>query len=143
LDRASPQTVTEARHGDVPQPGHVYVAPADRHLLVRGNRLALEGGPPVGGQLPSGSVLLRTMAETLGSRAAGVVLTGMGDDGAQGLLAIRRAGGYTIAEHESTTVVNGMPQAARDLGAPCHSLPLETIGAAIRSLAPHEVEMRR
>jgi two-component system chemotaxis response regulator CheB len=75
------------------------------------------------------------MAEDLGDRAAGIVLTGMGDDGAEGLLAMRQAGGYTIAEDESTAVVNGMPESARGIGAACASLPLESIGAAIRRLA--------
>ncbi len=143
LDRNSPQTVTEAATGDIPQPGCVYVAPAKQHLLVRGNRLALDAGPPVEGHRPAGTVLLQTMAETLGPQAVGVVLTGMGEDGAAGLLAIRRAGGYTITEHESTAVVNGMPQAARDLGASCHALPLEAIGAVIQSLSPRMVEAYR
>jgi two-component system chemotaxis response regulator CheB len=76
------------------------------------------------------------MAEDLGEHAAGVVLTGMGDDGAEGLLAIRQVGGYTIAEDESTAVVNGMPEMARGLGAACTSLPLESIGVAIKRLSP-------
>ncbi|HEY4233780.1 MAG TPA: chemotaxis-specific protein-glutamate methyltransferase CheB [Lacipirellulaceae bacterium] len=141
LDRISPQTVTEARHGELPMPGRVYVAPADQHLVVRGNRLTLENSQQVSGQRPSGTVLLRSMAEALGSRAVGVVLTGMGDDGAEGLLAIRRAGGYTIAEHESTAIVNGMPAVARNLNAECISLPLESIGTAIRNLVPASREV--
>jgi two-component system chemotaxis response regulator CheB len=141
LNRLSPQIVKEATHGVVPMAGHVYVAPADKHLLVRGGRLALDQGPPISGQRPSGTVLLRSMADELGSRAAGVVLTGMGDDGADGLLAIRHAGGLTIAEDESTAVVNGMPAVARSLGAACVSLPLESIGKTIKNLVttPEEV----
>jgi two-component system chemotaxis response regulator CheB len=141
LDRNSPLPVAEARQGEFPQPGHVYVAPSDKHLLVSGQRLALNDGPLVNGQRPSGTVLLRSMAESLGSHAVGVVLTGMGNDGADGLLAIRHSGGYTVAEDESTAVVNGMPEAARALGAPCVSLPLESIGPALRHLVPvpHEV----
>jgi two-component system chemotaxis response regulator CheB len=142
LDRISPQNVTEARHGEFPQPGHVYVAPSDKHLMVRGNRLTLENGPPVSGQCPSGSVLLRSMADALGSHAVGVLLTGMGNDGAEGLLAIRRAGGYTIAEDESTAVVNGMPEAARALDASCVSLPLQSIGTVIKQLVPIPQEVR-
>ncbi|MEX0614000.1 MAG: chemotaxis-specific protein-glutamate methyltransferase CheB [Pirellulales bacterium] len=136
LNRISPLLVTEAQHGELPQPGQVYVAPSDKHLLVRSNRLVLDDGPPVCGQRPSGTVLLRSMADSMGSHAVGVVLTGMGNDGAEGLLAIRHAGGYTIAEDESTAVVNGMPEAARVLDAPCVSLPLESIGTAIRHLVP-------
>lgn len=134
LDRISPQMVAEARDGELPLPGHVYVAPSDRHVLVRGHRLALVDDPPLCGQRPSGTVLLRSMAEALGSHAVGIVLTGMGNDGAEGLLAIRRAGGYTIAEDELTAVVNGMPGAARALDASCVSLPLESIGTAIKQL---------
>jgi two-component system chemotaxis response regulator CheB len=74
------------------------------------------------------------MAEDLGARALGVLLTGMGDDGASGLLEIRRCGGYTIAEDESTAVVYGMPGAAVRMGAVCESLPLPAIGARVLDL---------
>jgi two-component system chemotaxis response regulator CheB len=136
LDRISPQPVSEARDSETPCAGHVYVAPADKHLILRNGRFQLDRGEPVSGQRPSGTFLLQSMAEDLGEHAAGVVLTGMGDDGAEGLLAIRQAGGYTIAEDESTAVVNGMPEMARALGAACTSLPLESIGVAIKRLAP-------
>ena len=136
LDRTSPQAVHEARHGEEPIAGHVYVAPAETHLLLRNGRFALDRGEPLAGQRPSGTLLLRSMAEDLGPRAAGVILTGMGDDGAEGLLAICQAGGYTIAEDQSTAIVNGMPQVARNLGAVCASVPLDSIGAAIRKLVP-------
>jgi two-component system, chemotaxis family, protein-glutamate methylesterase/glutaminase len=136
LDRISPQPVSEARDGEQPCAGHVYVAPAEQHLIVRNGRFLVDRGQPVSGQRPSGTVLLQSMAEDLGDHAAGVVLTGMGDDGAGGLLAIRQAGGYTIAEDESTAIVNGMPEMARALGAACTSLPLESIGAAIKRLSP-------
>jgi two-component system, chemotaxis family, protein-glutamate methylesterase/glutaminase len=135
LDRISPQPVSEASNGEQPLAGHVYVAPAEKHLLIRNGRFVLDRGQPVSGQCPSGTLLLRSMAEDLGEHAAGIVLTGMGDDGAEGLLAIRQAGGYTIAEDESTAVVNGMPEIARRLGAACTSLPLESIGVAIKRLA--------
>jgi two-component system chemotaxis response regulator CheB len=141
LDRISPQHVKTAEDGEVPQAGVVYVAPAEIHLIVRGDRLALEDSPPVSGQRPSGTVLLRSLAESLGSSAVGIVLTGMGDDGAEGLLAIRRAGGYTITEDESTAVVNGMPEVARTIGASCVSLPLESIGSAIQAAMPASREV--
>jgi two-component system chemotaxis response regulator CheB len=136
LDRISPQPVSESCEGEKPLAGHVYVAPAEKHLLLRNGRFQLERGQPVSGQCPSGTLLLQSMAEDLGEHAAGVVLTGMGDDGAEGLLAIRQVGGYTIAEDESTAVVNGMPEMARGLGAACTSLPLESIGVAIKRLSP-------
>jgi two-component system chemotaxis response regulator CheB len=141
LDRAVPQTVKEACHGEVAKAGHVYVAPADAHLTVRGDRLALDSSEPVSGQRPSGTVLFQSMAETVRAQGIGVLLTGMGDDGADGLLALRGAGGFTIAEDESTAVVNGMPQVARNLGAACASLPLDSVGPALKSLAlvPREV----
>lgn len=141
LARIAPQPVTEARHGDLPLAGHVYVAPSDKHLVIHGGRLLLDHGQPVSGQRPSGTILLRSLAEDLGPDAAGVVLTGMGDDGAEGLLAIRRAGGYTIAEDASTAVVNGMPAIARSLHAACVSLPLTSIGIALKSLVPSPNEV--
>jgi two-component system chemotaxis response regulator CheB len=142
LDRISPQTVSEARDGELLEPGRVYVAPADKHLLVRAGPFAvLDDGPPVCGQRASGTVLLQSLAKSYGASAAGVVLTGMGDDGADGLLAIRRAGGYAIAEDESTAVVNGMPEAARVRGATSVSLPLSSIGPAVKRLAPSPREV--
>jgi two-component system chemotaxis response regulator CheB len=83
------------------------------------------------------------MARDLDSVALGVLLTGMGDDGASGLLAVRRAGGYTIAEDESTAVVYGMPGAAVRLGAVCESLPLPAIAARIVELAPARQDLPR
>jgi len=133
--------VQEACAGEVPQAGCVYVAPPETHLTIRAGRLFLDPGPLVCGQRPSGTVLLRSMAESLGEYAAGVVLTGMGDDGAEGLLAIRRAGGYTITEDASTAIVNGMPEVARNIGGSCVSLPLESVGIAIKQLAPCSAEV--
>lgn len=116
------------------QPGHVYVAPAERHLEVRGSSLSLPASEAVCGQRPSGTVLFQSMARTLGTRALAVLLTGMGEDGAAGLEEIRQAGGYTIAEDESTAVVYGMPAAAVRRRAVCESLPLFDIGPRIREL---------
>jgi two-component system, chemotaxis family, protein-glutamate methylesterase/glutaminase len=143
LDRISPQRVVEACEGARPVAGVVYVAPADKHVILRRQRLAIDTGPPVSGQCPSGTVLLRSMAEELGPCAAGVVLTGMGDDGAEGLLAIGHAGGLTIAEDETTAIVNGMPAAARSLDASCISLRLESIGLALRNAAPTSQKVYR
>jgi len=114
-----------------PSPGTVYVAPGHRHLILRGGLLAYSNNPPVAGQRPSGTVLLRSMAEELGPEAIGVVLTGMGDDGAEGLLDLRLSGGYTIAEDASTAVVYGMPAAASRLGAVCSELPISSIANQI------------
>ncbi len=124
-----------ARHGERARPGHIHVAPGGRHLTVRGGILMLTDTPPVCGQKPSGTVLLAALAEDYGARAIGVVLTGMGDDGAEGLLAMRRAGAYTIAEDESTAIVYGMPGVAARLGAARAILPLEAIGTRILAMA--------
>lgn len=123
-----------AADGENPRAGTVYLAPADRHLRVQAGKLRTDAGEPVCFQRPSGTVLLRSMAAAYGPGALGVVLTGMGDDGADGLSEIRAAGGYTIAEDESTAVVYGMPAAAVRLGAACESLPLTEIGARVVEL---------
>ncbi|MHB2015777.1 MAG: chemotaxis-specific protein-glutamate methyltransferase CheB [Candidatus Xenobia bacterium] len=126
--------VVQAGERERPMPGRLYVAPADRHLAVEGAWLRLLETPPVDGQRPSGTVLLRSMASVLGPRAIGVVLTGMGADGAAGLLDMQRAGAHTIAEHASTAVVYGMPGEAAALGAARELLPLSDIGPRLRHL---------
>jgi two-component system chemotaxis response regulator CheB len=134
LDGISPLPVREATDGQLPKPGHIYVAPADVHLVVDRGRLHLDHSAPVCVQRPSGTVLFRSMARSLGSKCLGVLLTGMGEDGAAGLAAIREAGGYTIAEDESTAVVYGMPAAAVSMGAVCESLPLDEIAGRVSQL---------
>ena len=94
----------------------------------------MDSGDPVSFQRPSGTVLFKSMARDLGSGGMGVLLTGMGDDGAAGLLAVRRAGGYTIAEDETTAVVYGMPAVAVRMGAVCESLPLTAIASRVLDL---------
>jgi two-component system, chemotaxis family, protein-glutamate methylesterase/glutaminase len=123
------------RMGEEPAPGTIYVAPSSRHLRLERDRWQLTAGRPVSSQRPSGTVLFQSMAEALGPEAVGILLTGMGTDGADGLLAIRQAGGFTIAEDESTAVVNGMPEVARRIGAARVSLPLDAIAAAVKKLA--------
>lgn len=128
--------VSIARAGELAEPGHVYVAPGDRHLALRaGGTLMVTEAAPVGGQRPSANVLFQSMAKTVGARAVGVLLTGMGEDGARGLLELRQAGGCTITEHENTAVVYGMPGAAMKMGASRASLPLEMIGPKLIQLA--------
>lgn len=115
-------------------PGVIHVAPAERHLEVCGDRVRPAGGPKVLGQRPSGTVLFRSMAETAAPHSIGVLLTGMGEDGADGLLQLRRAGGHTIAEDESTAVVYGMPRTAALIGAVDEQLPLHRIAPRLRQL---------
>lgn len=121
LDASCPPRVLLAEP-DLPlRPGHVYVAPGDdRHLTVGGTanfHAKLRAGEPVSGHLPSVDVLFRSVAELVGVRAVGILLTGMGSDGAQGLLAMAQAGARTIAQDEATCTVFGMPRAAISLGA--------------------------
>jgi two-component system, chemotaxis family, protein-glutamate methylesterase/glutaminase len=134
LSTVCPFPVKVVKDDCVPVGGTVYLAPAERHLYLSGGRLRLDGGDPVSFQRPSGTVLFQSMARDLGPGALGVLLTGMGDDGASGLLAVRRANGYTIAEDESTAVVYGMPAVAVRLGAVLESLPLPAIAPRVRDL---------
>jgi len=120
--------------GSTPIGGTVYMAPAERHLRIEGGRLRLDAGKPISFQRPSGTVLFQSMALDLGATALGVLLTGMGDDGAAGLLDMHRAGAYTIAEDESTAVVYGMPAVAVEMHAVCESLPLPAIAPRILDL---------
>jgi len=134
LNGISPLPVREAVDGQLPQAGHIYVAPADLHLIVDRGRLRMDNSEPVCVQRPSGTVLFRSMARCVGANCLGVLLTGMGEDGAAGLRDIREAGGYTIAEDESTAVVYGMPAAAVRMGAVCESLPLDEIAPRVLQL---------
>ncbi len=112
--------------------GHIYLAPsADRHLAVRGCMAFPDDSPPEGVHRPSANVLFSSMARTLGSAAVGVLLTGMGEDGAVGIGELKRAGSWTIAEDETTAAVYGMPAAAVRLGAVNESLPLPHIAPRV------------
>ena len=135
LAGVTPFKVRIAQGGELPEPGTVFVPPADRHLAVRDGRLELLDTPPLCSQKPSGSVLLSSIARDLGRRAVGVVLTGMGSDGSEGMADLHRAGGHTIAQDESTCVVFGMPAAAAKLGAVKEMLPLPGIGPRLLELA--------
>lgn len=124
--------VKEAESNVLMEPGTVYIAPSGSHLLVRPEgRLELDSGPPLRGFRPSCDMLLTSAGEAFGSRCIGVILTGMGRDGARGLKEIRDRGGRTIAQDEATSVVWGMPREAVQLGAAQEVLPLERIGPAL------------
>jgi len=121
LDQQCAVTVSQAEDGARVLPGHVYIAPGGRHLeLARSGAnymCRVHDGAPVSGHRPSVDVLFNSVAQMAGADAVGVILTGMGKDGAQGLLAMRRAGASTIGQDEATCVVYGMPKAAFDCGA--------------------------
>lgn len=113
-----------AESGDRLRPGRILFAPSSGHLVVvSGGRIRIDAGDPVRGFRPSIDVAMTSLAQTFGSRACGVLLSGMGADGAAGLQAIRNAGGKTLVQDESSCVVFGMPRAAVELGAAQHVLP--------------------
>jgi len=129
--------VSEAVDGQaLPPPGtaHVLIAPADRHIVIQGRRLRLSTGPERNSCRPSVDVLFESVAEQLGSRSVGCLLTGMGRDGAQGLLRMRDSGAITIAQDQASCVVFGMPQEAIRLGAATQVLPLAEIGPTLVEL---------
>jgi two-component system, chemotaxis family, protein-glutamate methylesterase/glutaminase len=131
--------VYEAEDGQQILAGHAYIAPGDRHLLLArdGTRYVcrIDNGAPVNRHKPSVDVLFRSMAQAAGRNAVAMLLTGMGKDGARGLLEVLQAGGRTLAQDEATSVVWGMPGEAVALGAAQHVVPLEQIAAAICELA--------
>jgi len=130
--------VKEAADGERILAGHAYIAPGDRHLRVRRSGAALvthlDDGPLVSGHKPSVDALFHSVAQVCGGKAVGVILTGMGRDGADGLLAMRQSGADTLGEDESSCVVYGMPKAARDNGASQRELPLGRIAEEILRL---------
>jgi two-component system chemotaxis response regulator CheB len=136
LNGLIPLEVRLAQDQETPVQGRVYVAPGDRHLILSpAGTLKLSAEPPLGSQRPSATMLFQSMARSVGRRSLGVVLTGMGEDGAQGLVDLRQAGGYAVAEDESTAVVYGMPAAAARMGGVNVSLPLDLIAPRILRLA--------
>lgn len=116
LDSETPLSVRIARDGDLFAPGTVLVAPGDRHLAVRNGQLVIEDGPRIGNQRPAVDLLFQSAAHSLGRRTVGVLLTGMGRDGADGCVALRNAGGYTIVQDRETSFIYGMPRAAFESG---------------------------
>jgi two-component system chemotaxis response regulator CheB len=139
MNRVCQMTVYEAEDGQQVLPGHVYIAPGDKHLLLvrNGARYVckLDDGPPVNRHKPSVDVLFRSVAQQAGRNAIGAILTGMGKDGALGLKEMREAGSPTIAQDEATSVVWGMPGEAAAIGAASEVLPLNSIAGRILSLA--------
>ena len=117
LDAVSEIKVVEAASGDKIKPGVVYIAPGDHHILVgRNDTIYLNQEPPLHGVRPSVDVFMKSLASAYGRRSIGVILTGMGVDGAEGVKNIKEAGGTVFAEHHSTCVVYGMPKAAAETG---------------------------
>jgi two-component system, chemotaxis family, protein-glutamate methylesterase/glutaminase len=131
LDGLCEMEVREARDGDTVLRGRVLIAPGDKHILLQrsGARyyVSVKDGPLVSRHRPSVDVLFRSAARYAGSNAVGIIMTGMGDDGARGLLEMKEAGAYTIAQDEATSVVFGMPKEAIARGAADRVLPLDLL----------------
>ncbi|MFN9528645.1 MAG: chemotaxis response regulator protein-glutamate methylesterase [Pseudomonadaceae bacterium] len=127
--------VLEARHGDRVMPGRALIAPGGRHMLLKrsGAQYMVEvvDGPPVSRHKPSVDVLFRSTARAAGANATGIIMTGMGDDGARGLREMYEAGAQTLGQDEASCVVYGMPKEAKKLGAVGREIPLEQIPAQI------------
>ena len=124
-------SVKEAEHNERILPGHAYIAPGHSHLLLSRSganyMTELSQGPPVNRHRPSVDVLFRSAANVAGANALGIILTGMGKDGAQGMLEMRQAGSHTIAQDEASCVVFGMPKEAIAVGGACEVMPLQNI----------------
>lgn len=141
LDRHSAMSVREASDGEAVLPGHAYLPPGGQHLrIIRDGarwRCRIDDSPAVNRHKPAVDVLFRSVATAAGANAIGVILTGMGDDGARGMLELKQAGASTLVQDEATSVVWGMPGSAVRLGAAEEMLPLEQIAHRLVILSQH------
>jgi two-component system chemotaxis response regulator CheB len=138
LNRLCAPNVGEARDGEPMLPGHIYLAAGGTHLEVLGktmSRCRVSDAEPVNGHRPSVDVMFTSVARAMGAQSIGVILTGMGRDGAAGLLAMRKSGAHTLGQDETSSVVYGMPKAAYEIGAVEAQFPLGKIGERILQLA--------
>ncbi len=137
LNRECPLIVKEAKTGDIVKPGHVFIAPGDLHMTVsKANNefmIRCQPGEKVSGHCPSVDVLFDSVAKCAGAKGIGIILTGMGSDGAKGLLNMRKNGAFTIGQDQKTCVVYGMPMEAFNLGAVMRQAPLENIPGVLLS----------
>jgi len=142
LDETCALRVKEAQSGDLLMPGRVLICPGSRHLKVKklplGNVALLSDEPRIRGHRPSADVLFRSAAEEFGPQTLAVLMTGMGDDGAEGLGTVKAAGGMTIAQSEESCVVYGMPKAAIDRGYACRVVGLEAMASTLMAQCAQE-----
>lgn len=144
LQQQTSLPVHEARAGDRLQSGVVFIAPGDRHLLVdSAGRILLHNGPKVCGHRPSIDVAMESIGERFGERTIGVILTGMGNDGAQGIAYIHSRGGRTFAQSPETCVIGSMPASAMELGGVDRVADLAGIGQGLRSLLQEQSESKQ
>lgn len=145
LNSVCKMEVREAKAGDRVVPGLCLIAPGGKHMMVRRSgvevTVRIKDGPPVNFHRPSVSVLMHSVAEEVGQNAVGAILTGMGGDGADGLLAMREAGAYTLAQDEATSVVFGMPKVAIEVGAAVDVVPLGDVARSLLVAAGGEPEL--
>ena len=138
LDELCALRVKEAQSGDLLQAGRVLICPGSRHMKVkrmtRGDIVVLNDEPRVNGHRPSVDVLFNSVADEFGPRAVAALMTGMGDDGAEGLGAVKKAGGMTIAQSEESCVVYGMPKAAVERGYATRVVALDVLSATLQAL---------
>ncbi len=147
LDVVCPMRVKEAQSGDLLQPGRVLICPGSRHMKVKrlplGDIAVLSDEPRVNGHRPSADVLLRSVADEFKANAVGVLMTGMGDDGAEGLGAIKKEGGFTVAQNEESCVVYGMPKAAIERGYAVRVVGLDIMAATLQAIVGRGSEAGR
>jgi two-component system chemotaxis response regulator CheB len=138
LDECCALNVKEAQSGDILSAGRVLVCPGSRHLKVKrlplGDIAILSDDPRVNGHRPSADVTFKSVAEEFGARGIGILMTGMGDDGAHGLGLIKAAGGMTVAQGEQSCVVFGMPKAAIERGHAMRVVELDGLAGTIQAL---------
>lgn len=139
LNKICPLEVREAREGDLLKPGRILIAPGDKHLTVEKKSLAavarLSDDPPRNGHRPSADVLFESVRREYGNHALGIIMTGMGRDGAAELASLYEAGSRTIGQDEKSSIVYGMPRAAMELGAVGEQVSLDNMAAAINRYA--------
>ncbi len=142
LNDCSALEVTEARSGDLLTPGHAYICPGNRHIKVRhtskGEMIVLADLPHVNGHRPSADVLFHSFAKELGSEGVAILMTGMGEDGAEGMRAVQAAGGITIAQSLETCVVDSMPRAAIEHGYAGRVVSLDALPGVLETLCAGE-----
>ena len=139
LDRICPLTVTEAKDGDPVEGAHIYIAPGNYHIYVEkkvtGAFVRLSQDPPRNGHRPSADFLFESVAKNYQNHALGVIMTGMGRDGAGELAEMRKQGAWTLGQDEASSIVYGMPKVAWELGAVQKQIPLMQMADAISALA--------
>jgi two-component system, chemotaxis family, protein-glutamate methylesterase/glutaminase len=140
VDRSGPLPAVTAEQGATLRPGHIYVGSPDRHLLVADHRVVLSQGPTENGHRPAINALFRSVALACGPRAIGVLLSGVLDDGVQGLAAIRSRGGITIGQSPEDALFPALPTNARDAGVLDRQAAAADIGAVLKELSQRELE---